>query len=204
MMERSIALSVRMLCFGIGWRRCSLTLMYWAASRAYEDGVRQQILTIGTTTATSLDGQLVETLAKDNDDSVRPRLANRLTGIWQVPAGAEIEMSLQLVEKTGNSLASVLRLTSTDMQVVKETMASNAEIESAFEERPKSSGLKREVPSRTPFDKSRQMFLEAFGKSVPANISAAGPIKNGSEIVAVLAMQGLVRPENFAWYSLLG
>lgn len=108
MMERSIALSVRMLCFGIGWRRFSLTLMYWAASRAYEDGVRQQILTIGTTTATSLDGQLVETMAKDNDDSVRPRLANRLTGIWQVPAGAEIEMSLQLVEKTGNSLASVL------------------------------------------------------------------------------------------------
>ncbi len=87
---------------------------------------------------------------------------------------------------------------------MKETMASNAEIESAFEERPKSSGLKREVPSRTPFDKSRQMFLEAFGKSVPANISAAGPIKNGSEIVAVLAMQGRVRPENFAWYSLLG
>ncbi len=207
-MNRSVALSVRMLVLccvlALVGTALALSLTYWAASRDYSDQVKERLFTIVTTTATSLDSDLVAKLVEGEDESVRPKLANRLTGIWQVPDGAEIEMSLRLIKKkSDNNFTSLLRLSTTEMQVTEVPVESSALIESAFDGRPKASELSYEVQPENLTQAIQLYILQAFDRGTPGHIAAVAPIRNNAGVVAVLQMEGVVRPENFAWYSLI-
>ncbi|NNE91989.1 MAG: response regulator [Verrucomicrobiales bacterium] len=207
MKGRPIALSVRMLVLccvlvlvGSG---ISVSVLYWAEAQDYERELERRLFTVATTTATGLDGEAVHKLIEDGDSSVRPVLASRLTGIWKVPEGAEMDVELRLLAKRDENLVSVLTLSSTEMQVIEESVETKEYLTEAFGGKSSGEPVRRAGLMGEEKNGISRFLLEAFGRGGVVELAAAAPVRHGPNVVAVLDIRGRVRSENFAWYALI-